>query len=282
MSTVTAATTHPSIDVAARKGLVWLPDWAMIRAERQKLSKRRGLMAAAVILSVGSMIVTFGILIALHASNAVKYGPAGGISHLSSVSTGLFQVAAVVAILVGATAGAGDLAVGFFRNLAVTGRSRLSLFLARIPGGLMVLLPIMAVAFAVVAVGSVAFAGSLAAPSTALLITDGLWILLVAAVMFLLALGAASVIGSRSTSISVLLAFQLVLTPILAGLTGLTWLRQLWIGTALQRLRPVALVQAGGNRGLLAIAGGAAIAVVIVWSLVSVVAGARRTVTQDA
>ena len=151
MSTVTAATTHPSIDVAARKGLVWLPDWAMIRAERQKLSKRRGLMAAAVILSVGSMIVTFGILIALHASNAVKYGPAGGISHLSSVSTGLFQVAAVVAILVGATAGAGDLAVGFFRNLAVTGRSRLSLFLARIPGGLMVLLPIMAVAFAVVA-----------------------------------------------------------------------------------------------------------------------------------
>jgi hypothetical protein len=146
----------------------------------------------------------------------------------------------------------------------------------------MVLLPIMAVAFAVVAVGSVAFAGSLAAPSTALLITDGLWILLVAAVMFLLALGAASVIGSRSTSISVLLAFQLVLTPILAGLTGLTWLRQLWIGTALQRLRPVALVQAGGNRGLLAIAGGAAIAVVIVWSLVSVVAGARRTVTQDA
>jgi hypothetical protein len=192
------------------------------------------------------------------------------------------QVTAVVAILIGATAGAGDLTAGFFRNLVVTGRSRVSLFLARIPGGLVILWPIIAVAFSVAAVASVVFAGSLVSPSVGLLIKDGLWLELEATVMFLLALGAGSIIGSRSTSISILLALELVATPVISTLTGLTWLRQLWIGTSLGRLEPLRLIPHDTASRTLAIAGGSAIAVIVVWCVVAVVAGARRTVTRDA
>jgi hypothetical protein len=239
-------------------------------------------MATAVVLSTGGMIVTYTILVALHLSNPAKYSPAGGISHLGNVSEALIRITAVVSILIGATAGAGDLTVGFFRNLVVTGRSRVSLFLARIPGGLVILWPVIAVAFTVAAVASVVFAGSLASPSIGLLIKDGLWLELEATVMFLLALGAGSIIGSRSTSISILLALELVATPIISSLSGLTWLRQLWIGTSLGRLEPLRLLPHDNASRTLAIAGGSAIAVIVVWCVVAVVAGARRTVTRDA
>src|SRR5438552_14078673 len=55
----------------------------------------------------------------------------------------LTQLSTVAAVLIGATAGAGDLG-GFFRNLVVTGRPRWSLFAARVPGGLALLLPMTA------------------------------------------------------------------------------------------------------------------------------------------
>jgi hypothetical protein len=283
MSTMTAPATISSSDLSPGERRGWLPDWAMIRAERLKLGKRRGLMATAALLSVVAITVVLGILVALHSSNPAKYRPAGGINHLANLSEALFRLNAIVAILIGATAGAGDLAAGFFRNLAVTGRSRLAMFLARIPGGLIILWPVIAVAFAVVAIGSVVFAGSLAAPSIGLLIKTGLWVELGTTVMFLLALGTSSVIGSRSTSLSILLALELVATPILSSLTGLPWLRQLWIGTSLQRLEPMGLLARGGTASkLLTIASGSAIAVIVVWCIGSVVAGARRTVTQDA
>jgi hypothetical protein len=43
------------------------------------------------------------------------------------------QLGSIAAILIGSTAGAGDVASGFFRTLVVTGRSRAALFAARIP-----------------------------------------------------------------------------------------------------------------------------------------------------
>jgi ABC-type transport system involved in multi-copper enzyme maturation permease subunit len=281
-TTIDPSTTDPGTIIPARRQLPWLPDLAMIRAERIKLSKRRGLMAASAVLAVGSMIVTFGILIALHASNPSKYSAAGGVGHLSNVTPGLLQATAVVAILIGATAGAGDISAGVFRNLVVTGRSRLSLFLARIPGALQILLPLVAVGFAVVAIGSTAFAGAQASPSVSLLIKDGLWIELEAVVMFLLALSVSSIMGSRSTSISVLLALELVGTSILTTLTGLPGLRQLWVGVSIRRLEPVALLPKDFSKGVLTIGGGAALAVIMVWCVASVIAGARRTMTRDA
>ena len=51
------------------------------------------------------------------------------------------------AAALGASAGTTDLSDGMFRHLVITGRSRLALYLARIPAGLAILLPLVAVAF---------------------------------------------------------------------------------------------------------------------------------------
>ena len=53
----------------------------------------------------------------------------------------------IVAAALGAAAGTTDLTDGVFRHLVITGRSRLALYLARIPAGLAILLPLVAVAF---------------------------------------------------------------------------------------------------------------------------------------
>ena len=56
----------------------------------------------------------------------------------------------IIAATLGATAGTTDLTDGMFRHLVITGRSRVALYLARIPAGLSILLPLAAVAFAIV------------------------------------------------------------------------------------------------------------------------------------
>ena len=53
----------------------------------------------------------------------------------------------LIAAVLGASAGTTDLSEGMFRHLVITGRSRLALYLARIPAGLAILLPLVAVAF---------------------------------------------------------------------------------------------------------------------------------------
>ena len=71
-----------------------------------------------------------------HASNPAQYGPAGGLQHFARMLSllGVF-VGPVAAVLIGAEAGAGDLAAGVFRDNVLTGRSRLALFLSPDPGG---------------------------------------------------------------------------------------------------------------------------------------------------
>jgi hypothetical protein len=65
----------------------------------------------------------------------------------------------IIAATLGATAGTTDLADGMFRHLVITGRSRLALYLARIPAGLSIVLPLVAVAFAIVCLVT-SFAGT--------------------------------------------------------------------------------------------------------------------------
>ena len=55
-----------------------------------------------------------------------------------------------MAATLGATAGSIDLTEGMFRHLVVTGRSRLALYLARIPAGLAIIVPLVAVGFTIV------------------------------------------------------------------------------------------------------------------------------------
>ena len=54
----------------------------------------------------------------------------------------------IAAAALGAAAGTTDLTDGMFRHLVITGRSRLALYLARIPAGLAITIPLVALAFA--------------------------------------------------------------------------------------------------------------------------------------
>lgn len=62
----------------------------------------------------------------------------------------MFIFGFIVAATLGCSAGSVDLTEGVFRHLVVTGRSRLALYLARIPAGLAIVVPIVAAGFAIV------------------------------------------------------------------------------------------------------------------------------------
>ena len=259
-----------------------VPTPGLVRAEILKLRKRRGLVATVSFLTVGAAILTYGILAILHAANAAHHGPAGGVTNLGHGVFVLSALGAVAAALVGAAAGAGDLSAGVFRELVVTGRPRRTLFRSRVPGGLAFLLTFVAVAYGVAAVASVVFAGSLAAPSTSLLISTGLWLLLSCAFYFALALGIASVLGSRSTTIGILLAFRLAVTPILLSIGALGVGREIVPGAALGRIAPEAVRQftTAGDRIPMSVS--ASTWVLVAWAVVALAFGAWRTVTRDA
>ena len=124
------------------------------RAETLKLRKRRGLVVTVTLLTIAPMIVAYGILIVLHAVNPAHHGPAGGVDNLGNGMSVLVLLGGIAAVIAGANAGAADLSSGVFRELVVTGRSRVALFGARIPGGLLFLLPFTAFAYTLAAVVS--------------------------------------------------------------------------------------------------------------------------------
>jgi ABC-2 family transporter len=250
----------------------------LISAEILKLRKRRGLMIACVLMTIGVIVVGNIVAIVLHAANPDKHGPAGGIDNLSGFTAALFLLGSIAAVLLGATAGAGDLNAGVFRELVVTGRSRIALFLARVPGGLVVLWALVLISYVITAVLAIAFAGDLTAPSAALIIKGGAWVLLATGFYFVVSLGLASVVGSRSTSIAVLLAFRLAVGPILTHVSYLGSAREAIPDPALERLTPAAFNAEPELHEALA----TAVALVLLWIVVSLAVGAWRTQTRDA
>jgi ABC-type transport system involved in multi-copper enzyme maturation permease subunit len=254
----------------------------LVAAELLKLRRRRTLLVASVALIVAPMVVSFIVLAILHAANPTKYGPAGGVDNLRGALRLLTQIGTVAAVLIGVNAGGGDLAAGVFRELVVTGRSRLALFLSRIPAGLVLLIPFAAAAFAVAAISSVAFAGSLPAPDTRLLVLGGLWALLEVVVFYLLAVALSCLIGSRSYTIGILLAFRLAVTPILASISALGVARELLPGVAIGALQPAAFGGSARQGPPIGMSVAAIAAVLLVWTVVALVAAAWRDTTRDA
>ena len=259
-----------------------LPLPRLARAEVLKLRKRRGLVAITACLTVGAVLVAYGILAILHWANPAHHGPAGGVTNLGHGLGVLTLLGSVAAILVGATAGAGDLSAGIFRELVVTGRSRYALFRARVPGGLAFLLAFVAVAYTLAAVASVVFAGSLAAPSTGLLASAGAWLLLSCAVWFVLALGVASLVGSRSMTIGGMLAFRLAVSPLLLSIGPLGAARESLPAPGLSRLAPHAVRDFTQQAGPLPMSVIVAELVLLAWVAAALAVGAWRTVTRDA
>ncbi len=140
----------------------WIPTGAMITTRFMELRRRRGLMIAIVLVTIGIPTIFLVIRLLLHAFSPHTYGPAGGYSTYTSMVSGVLYVFGfIVAATLGATAGSADLGEGMFRHLVVTGRSRLALYLARIPAGLGIIVPLVAVGFTIVC-----FVCVFAAPTT--------------------------------------------------------------------------------------------------------------------
>jgi hypothetical protein len=155
----------------------------------------------------------------------------------------LVLLGSVAAIIVGAAAGADDVNAGVFRELVVTGRSRVALFGARIPGGLFYLLPFVAAAYALSALVSGLASGDLPAPSTALLIESGIWVLANIAFYVVIALGLASVTGSRAYTIGILIAWRTIVSHILTAIGALGAAREAVPHISFVRLAPDAVVK---------------------------------------
>jgi hypothetical protein len=134
----------------------------MIATRIMELRKRRGLMIVLIAVNIGLPSVFLLIRLLGHAFAPKSYGPAGGYDIFTNLVAGVMYVFGfIVAATLGATAGSDDLTDGMFRHLVVTGRSRLALYLARIPAGLAIIVPLVAVGFAIVCTVCVA-----AAPTT--------------------------------------------------------------------------------------------------------------------
>jgi hypothetical protein len=279
---------------------------------------------------------------------------------------------------VGCTAGSRDLTEGMFRHLVVTGRSRLALYLARVPAGLAIVVPMIAIGYTIVCAVSVFAAPSFiddsnvnippglsragfenwarghaepvicalyngpvprnvaspgptawsksaltpgqpvparlealavkAAsqdyagytsifryPPVSLMIEAGLWIELDAAVGFILGLGLASLMGQRTGPIILIIVFQIIVTPILAGVAipHLQDLQRSVVGMAVAHLEPSGLPVAAGLPGVTGGVGGPGSAllpesatqascVIIAWLAGWTILGAWRMMTRDA
>jgi hypothetical protein len=257
--------------------------FGLARADLLKLRRRRGLFWTTAGLIVGPMVIAYGILSILHAVNPDHHGPAGGIANLGHGMSVLVLVGSIGAIIAGASAGAGDLSAGVFRELVVTGRSRLALFGARIPGGLAFVLSFAAVAYGISAVVSVAASGDLPRPSATLIVESGLWVFAELAFYSVLAVGLASLTGSRAYTIGILLAWRTAVSHILVSISALGVYRELLPDVPFDRLAPSAVEEFVRDApSHIGISVPTSIGVLLLWAAVLTALGAWRTVTRDA
>ena len=129
----------------------WIPTGGMIATRLMELRKRRGLMVALIVVTIGIPTLFLTIRLLAHAFAPKSYGPAGGYDIFNALVAGVLYVFGfIVAATLGCTAGSVDLTEGMFRHLVVTGRSRLALYLARIPAGLAIVVPMVAIGFTIV------------------------------------------------------------------------------------------------------------------------------------
>jgi hypothetical protein len=129
----------------------WIPTGGMIATRFMELRRRRGLMIALIVVNIGIPTIFLVVRLLAHAFAPKSYGPAGGYDIYTNLAAGVMYVFGfIVAAALGCTAGSIDLTEGMFRHLVVTGRSRLALYLARIPAGLAIVLPMVAIGFTIV------------------------------------------------------------------------------------------------------------------------------------
>ena len=357
---------------APRTG-AWLPTWDLITTKNLEIRKRRGLMITMVVLIIVPTVLFYGLRLIFHAVDPHGYGLAGSPQFFSQSTNLIDEFGFIAAAALGAAAGTTDLSDGMFRHLVITGRSRLALYLARIPAGLAITVPLVALAFlmnclvtsyesppnpttasfyGVTAPNNLDQAGlqtfllqhvqqeinqflpgvpggpgvtptaaqvrsavdtniasyysdytaaelSDSTPADNEMVKIGLWLELDVGIAFLVGLGFGALTGQRTTTVIVLIAFEIIVTPLLAHSQIPYFIdgQRLIIGVAMDQLRPAALAaasgpgQGGGGGILLGGRGAIGFPPMPTWAMISVIAGwivgwsglgAWRMMTRDA
>lgn len=251
----------------------------MIQADLLRLRKKRGFIALVLVVVIAPIVIATGYDVIQHASDPAAHPPAGGLHNYTRLldMLGVFM-GPVAAVLIGAEAGAGDLAAGVFRDNVLTGRSRTALFLARIPAALAVCLTVTGLGFALGLAATFGFAGALPTPSASLILQSAAWLALANSVVCVVAIGVGSLTGSRPGTITGLIGWQLVLSPLLVQSSSLGSLRNGLLDGVVLFLKP------GPASGAPTIMMSVAVAILVLgaWLLALPSLGAWRTRTRDA
>jgi hypothetical protein len=252
----------------------------MIGAELLKLRRKRSIVGTAAFLSIGITVLYLAVLEIEHLTTPGSYGPAGGLAHFDDVTV-LLSVwfGALAAMLVGTEAGTTDTASGVFRDLVVTGRSRLALFAVRVPAALAVTLTIALAALAVALAATYGLAGSLPTPGASFVIEAVLWVCGAQLLMCVIAVGLGSLTGSRAASLTILIGWQLIAGRLLARATFFGDARDAIPNIALGALKPGRPL---ADNDLLTMSAGVALAVLAAWAVIWLALGAWQTRVRDA
>jgi hypothetical protein len=258
---------------------------ALIAADILKLRRHRATMTTAALLSVGMALVYFAFIEARHHGNLV--GPQALSDGATMMGT---YFGAFAAILIGAEAGTTDLASGVFRDLVATGRSRTALFLVRIPAAITIAVPLTLSGFAVAVAAAYAGHGSAQAPTVGLALEFAAWVALSTVVQVTLAVGVASLTGSRPVTLVAVIGWNTIATGILYLASFLGPLRDLILLVALGGVFPGPQVGTRTHPGSsialnnfkLPMPVTAAVLIILAWVIIPAILGAWRTRTQDA
>jgi hypothetical protein len=255
----------------------------MINAELLKLRKRRGLFWFTLLLSVGSVVLANAIVFAYHVADPSRYAPAGGLNGFSNILTLFTITGGLAAVLVGATAGAQDVESGVFRSLVSTGQSRIRIGLVRIPGALLMVLPMLALGYGIEVVATFVLAQGAPTPDATYLLVGFGWLVATTVLNLTVTLGLAALLGARGTAIGVMIAWELAGSRIIERISAFDGWRSLVSTVSLDRFLPNATdTVALSGVDSITVTLGVAIAVVVGWIAISSALGVWRTATQDA
>ncbi len=252
----------------------------MFGADFLKLRKKRSTLIWALVLALVPLIVFFTVNAVEHASNS-SHDAAGGINSFHDgvrLLGGLF-FGPLVAILIGVEAGTTDSSDGVFRDLVVTGRSRLALFATRVPAALALCWTIIIAAYALILLGTFVFASNLPTPSGSLIVEALGFLLLATGVLCAVAVGFASLINSKPGHINALIAWQVIASPLISSISSLGSGRDFVLTQAIAHFGPAGIKDARGTEVVMA--GGTALIVILAWLVVFLGLGAWRTRTMD-
>ena len=179
-----------------------------------ELRKRRVLTTVTVAFTVALPVLIYGIRLIYHLSDPARFAPAGAPNAFATAGTLMDEFGFLIAVALGATAGTADVTDGMFRHLVIAGRSRLALYLARIPAGLSILLPLAAAGFTVACLVT-AFLGSplpagAVTPSPGAMAAAGLRLELDLVIAFTVGLGLASLMGQRTVPVILLIVLEII------------------------------------------------------------------------